>query len=222
VLFDVDLRLRPNGNAGLLVTSLDAFTRYQLNVDGHGAWAWEHQALTRARACAGDRSLGERIEQVRRQVLARPRDRQQLAAEVLAMRGRMLQGHPNPSGLFDLKHDRGGMVDIEFVVQFLVLAEAGRHPELLANAGNIGLLTIAARLGLLEPRLALEAADIYREYRRIQHVMRLDGAEFARVEPAQNAGRIEVVGRLWRAVFGTADPHSRPSAASGRGVGGEG
>ena len=222
VLFDVDLRLRPNGNAGLLVTSLDAFARYQLNADGHGAWAWEHQALTRARACAGDRALGERIEQVRCQVLAKPRDRQQLAAEVLAMRGRMLQGHPNPSGLFDLKHDRGGMVDIEFAVQFLVLAEAARHPELLANLGNIGLLKVAARIGLIEEQLALEVADIYREYRRIQHVMRLDGAAFARVERAQSAGRIEVVGRLWRTVFGTDEPHPRPSAVSSRGVGGEG
>jgi glutamate-ammonia-ligase adenylyltransferase len=166
--------------------------------------------------------LGERIEQVRCEVLAKPRDRRQLAAEVLAMRGRMLQGHPNSSGLFDLKHDRGGMVDIEFVVQFLVLAESGRYPELLANLGNIGLLKIAARLGLIEPQLALEAADIYREYRRIQHVMRLDGAEFARVETAQSAGRIEVVGRLWRAVFETDDPHPDPSPAArqkGRGEG---
>jgi len=203
VLFDVDLRLRPNGNAGLLVTSLDAFVRYQLNADGHGAWAWEHQALTRARACAGDRLLGERIEQIRRQILARPRDRQQLAAEVLAMRRRMLQGHPNQSGLFDVKHDRGGMVDIEFAVQFLVLAEAARQPELLGNVGNIALLKIAARLELIEPHLALEAADTYREYRRIQHLMRLDGAAFARVEPTQAAGRIEVVGRVWRSVFGT-------------------
>jgi glutamate-ammonia-ligase adenylyltransferase len=217
VLFDVDLRLRPNGNAGLLVSSLEAFTRYQLNADGHGAWAWEHQALTRARACAGDRALGERIEQVRRQVLARPRERAQLAAEVLAMRGRMLQGHPNSSGLFDLKHDRGGMVDIEFAVQFLVLAEAAAQPELLDNLGNIALLKIAARLALIEPELALAAADAYREYRRIQHGMRLDGAEFARVAPEQVAGQIEVVGRLWRAVFGTDDPLPRPSPASGRG-----
>ncbi|HEY4039509.1 MAG TPA: bifunctional [glutamate--ammonia ligase]-adenylyl-L-tyrosine phosphorylase/[glutamate--ammonia-ligase] adenylyltransferase, partial [Burkholderiaceae bacterium] len=203
VLFDVDLRLRPNGNAGLLVTSLEAFTRYQLNEDGRGAWAWEHQALTRARACAGDRRVGERIEQLRRQVLAQSRDRAQLAAEVLAMRERMLQGHPNRSGLFDLKHDRGGMVDIEFVVQFLVLAESAGHPDLLANLGNIGLLKIAARLELIEPRLALAAADVYREYRRIQHGMRLDGAEFARVPPAQASGAIDVVGRLWHAVFGS-------------------
>jgi glutamate-ammonia-ligase adenylyltransferase len=203
VLFDVDLRLRPNGNAGLLVTSLEAFTRYQLNEDGRGAWAWEHQALTRARACAGDRRVGERIEQLRRRVLARPRDRAQLAAEVLAMRDRMLQGHPNRSGLFDLKHDRGGMVDIEFVVQFLVLAESAGHPDLLANLGNIGLLKIAARLELIEPQLALAAADVYREYRRIQHGMRLDGAEFARVPPAQASEAIDVVGRLWQAVFGS-------------------
>jgi [glutamine synthetase] adenylyltransferase / [glutamine synthetase]-adenylyl-L-tyrosine phosphorylase len=203
VLFDVDLRLRPNGNAGLLVTSLEALSRYQLNEDGRGAWAWEHQALTRARACAGDRRVGERIEELRRQVLAQPRGRAQLAAEVLAMRERMLQGHPNRSGLFDLKHDRGGMVDIEFVVQFLVLAESARHPELLANLGNIGLLKIAARLELIEPQLALAAADAYREYRRIQHGMRLDGAEFARVPPAQATAAIDVVGRLWQAVFGS-------------------
>ncbi|HWY72275.1 MAG TPA: hypothetical protein VNW98_01430, partial [Burkholderiaceae bacterium] len=213
VLFDVDLRLRPNGNAGLLVTSLEGFARYQLNEDGRGAWAWEHQALTRARACAGDRELGQRIEQLRRQVLAQPRDRTQLAADVLAMRGRMLQGHPNRSGLFDLKHDRGGMVDIEFAVQFLVLAEAATHPELLDNVGNIGLLKIASRLELIEPGLALAAADAYREYRRVQHGMRLDGAAFARVAPAQMADRIEVVARLWRAVFGTDDPHPRPSPA---------
>ena len=205
VLFDVDLRLRPNGNAGLLVTSLEAFTRYQLNEDGHGAWAWEHQALTRARACAGDRKVGERIEQLRRTVLAQPRDWTRLATEVLAMRDRMLQGHPNRSGLFDLKHDRGGMVDIEFVVQFLVLAEAARHPELLDNLGNIGLLKIAARLELIEPQLALAAADVYREYRRMQHMMRLDGAEFARVPPAQVAESIEVVRRLSEAVFGSED-----------------
>ena len=125
------------------------------------------------------------------------------------MRGRMLQGHPNPSDLFDLKHDRGGMVDIEFAVQFLVLAQAAAHPQLLQNLGNIGLLKIAARLALVEPDLALAAADAYREYRRIQHRMRLDGAAVARVARAQVAQQIEVVGRLWRAVFGTDEPNAR-------------
>jgi glutamate-ammonia-ligase adenylyltransferase len=219
VLFDVDLRLRPDGNAGLMVTSLDAFARYQLNTDGRGAWAWEHQALTRARACAGDRALGERIEQVRRQVLAQARDRAQLATDVMSMRGRMLQGHPNPSDLFDLKHDRGGMVDIEFAVQFLVLAQAAAHPQLLQNLGNIGLLKTAARLALVEPDLALAAADAYREYRRIQHRVRLDGAAVARVARAQVAQQIEVVARLWRAVFGTDEPHAKgPPAASQQGA----
>jgi glutamate-ammonia-ligase adenylyltransferase len=206
VLFDIDLRLRPDGNAGLLVSSLEAFARYQLNADGRGAWAWEHQALTRARACAGDRALGLRIEQVRRQVLAQPRDRAALAAEVLSMRSRMLEGHPNRSDQFDLKHDRGGMVDIEFAVQLLALGESNRHPQLLDNLGNIALLAIAGRLGLIEPELAGAAADAYRDYRRIQHGMRLEGAAFARVPHAQVARQIEVVVRLWRAVFGSDEP----------------
>jgi len=204
VLFDVDLRLRPNGNAGLLVSSLEAFERYQLNADGRGAWAWEHQALTRARACAGDRVVGRRIEALRRRVLARPRERAQLAADVLSMRERMLQGHPNRTPLFDLKHDRGGMVDIEFAVQYLVLAQAASHPQLLDNLGNIGLLKIAAGLALVEPPVALAAADAYRDYRRIQHGMRLDGAEFARVPRERVAGQIEAVMRLWQAVFAAA------------------
>ena len=131
------------------------------------------------------------------------------------MRGRMLQGHPNPSDLFDLKHDRGGMVDIEFAVQFLVLAQAAAHPQLLQNLGNIGLLKIAARLALVEPDLAVAAADAYREYRRIQHRMRLDGAAVARVARAQVAQQIEVVGRLWRAVFGTDAPHVGERGAKG-------
>ncbi len=209
VLFDVDLRLRPNGNAGLLVSSLEAFEEYQRNVDGRGAWAWEHQALTRARVCAGDLAVGSRIEKLRREVLARPRDRAQLAADVLSMRERMLQGHPNRTELFDLKHDRAGMVDVEFAVQFLVLAEAAAHPELLDNLGNIGLLKVAARLALIEPALAHAAADAYRDYRRIQHGMRLDGAQFARVQRAQVEGQIEAVAALWHAVF-----HDLPSAQS--------
>jgi glutamate-ammonia-ligase adenylyltransferase len=206
VLFDIDMRLRPNGNAGLLVSSMDAFTRYQMAIDGRGAWTWEHQALTRARACAGDRPLGQRIEALRRQVLSQPRDAGALAAEVLAMRARMLQGHPNRSALFDLKHDRGGMVDIEFVVQFLVLAQASRSPQLLDNLGNIALLRIAADLGLVEAAAAQATALAYRHYRLLQHGLRLNGAEFARIERAEVASHIEAVLGIWRHVFGTDAP----------------
>jgi [glutamine synthetase] adenylyltransferase / [glutamine synthetase]-adenylyl-L-tyrosine phosphorylase len=200
-LFDIDLRLRPNGNAGLMVSSFDAFSRYQRNEDGLGAWPWEHQALTRARYCAGDAQLGARFEREREWVLTRVRDLPQLKRDVLDMRRRMHEGHPNTSALFDLKHDEGGMVDIEFIVQTLVLAHAHRHAELLRNAGNIALLQIAGELGLIEAPLAHEVADAYREFRRIQHRLRLNGAERARVPPDEVAARSAAVVRLWQQVF---------------------
>jgi glutamate-ammonia-ligase adenylyltransferase len=207
-LFEIDLRLRPNGNAGLLVTPIGAFDRYQTNADGHGAWVWEHQALTRARACAGDPALGAQVERLRARVLAQPREPAALAAEVVAMRLRMLEGHANRSGRFDLKHDRGGMVDIEFTVQYLVLAHAHRHAALLANRGNIGLLAIAGALGLVDAALARDCAAAYRRYRRLQHGLRLNGQEHARVEGTLVAAEIASVRALWRAVLGTDAPQA--------------
>jgi glutamate-ammonia-ligase adenylyltransferase len=198
VLFETDLALRPSGQSGLLVSSMSAFRRYQLE----SAWVWEHQALTRARFCAGDAAIGAVFEAFRRDVLQAERDPAKLAAEVLAMRQRMLDGHPNRSGLFDLKHDRGGMVDIEFIVQYLVLARSRAHYELTGNLGNIALLQMAGALGLIPRELAQAAADAYREYRRLQHALRLNGAEFARVEHAAVAPHIAATRALWRAVFG--------------------
>jgi glutamate-ammonia-ligase adenylyltransferase len=203
-LFDIDLRLRPNGNSGLMVSSFAAFSRYQRNEDGLGAWVWEHQALTRARFSAGDSDLGERFEQERAYVLTLPRDASHLRAEVLAMRTRMHEGHPNPSRLFDLKHDRGGMVDIEFIVQFLVLAYSHRHSDLVRNLGNIALLQMAGRLGLIDAALAVEVADAYRTFRRIQHRLRLNGAERARVPPEEVEREADAVIRLWHTVFESA------------------
>jgi [glutamine synthetase] adenylyltransferase / [glutamine synthetase]-adenylyl-L-tyrosine phosphorylase len=200
-LFDIDLRLRPNGNAGLMVSSFDAFARYQRNVDGLGAWPWEHQALTRARFCAGDCHLGERFEQERETVLTRVRDLDQLRKDVLDMRRRMHDGHPNASEDFDLKHDEGGMVDIEFIVQYLVLAHSHRHRELVRNAGNIALLNMAGSLNLIDAALARAVADSYREFRRVQHRLRLNGAERARVPAAEVAAQAAAVRRLWRQVF---------------------
>jgi len=204
VLFEIDLRLRPDGNKGLLVSSIEAFERYQRNEGGGGAWTWEHQALTRARFCCGDAALGARFEALRNEILARPRELERLRTEVLAMRQKMHDGHPNRSAQFDLKHDAGGMVDIEFIVQTLVLAHAHAHPRLLGNLGNIALLRIAGEQGLIDAALAQRCADAYRTYRRLQHRLRLNGAEYARVEPAEVAAESEAVRALWKAVFGAA------------------
>jgi glutamate-ammonia-ligase adenylyltransferase len=199
VLFETDLALRPSGGSGLLVSSVSAFRRYQLE----SAWTWEHQALTRARFCAGDAAIGAVFEAFRRDVLQAEREPVKLAADVLAMRKRMLDAHPNRSGLFDLKHDRGGMVDIEFIVQHLVLAHSRRHYELTGNLGNIALLHMAGALELVPVDLAHRVADAYREYRRLQHALRLNGAEFARIERARVAPQVDATLALWRRMFGT-------------------
>jgi glutamate-ammonia-ligase adenylyltransferase len=197
-LYTTDLRLRPDGAAGLLVSSGGAFDRYQREQ----AWTWEHQALTRARFVAGDAAIGAAFDATRDAVLRLGRDRAKLAADVIAMRARMAAEHVNRTALFDLKHDAGGMVDIEFAVQFLVLAHAHRHPELTHNLGNIALLQIAANAGLLPQVLAREAADAYREYRRLQHQVRLTGAAHARVDAAAQGARRAVVDTLWATVLG--------------------
>lgn len=176
-LFEVDLRLRPEGASGLFVTGFGAFQRYQRE----SAWVWEHQALTRARFCAGDARLGAAFEAERRAILGRERDLAVLRDEVAGMRVKMHEGHPNRSVDFDLKHDAGGMVDIEFSVQFLVLAYASRWPGLLEDLGNIALLGKAAGAGLIDPELAMTVANAYRAYRRAQHALRLAEARFARV-----------------------------------------
>lgn len=197
-LYDTDLRLRPDGASGLPVSSLAAFRNYQRNT----AWTWEHQALTRARYVAGDARIGAAFEAEREAVLRLPRDPAKLAGDIVAMRTRMQGAHPNRTALFDLKHDPGGMVDVEFAVQFLVLAHSDAHPEMTRNAGNIALLALAARLGLLPVDLASDAADAYREYRRLQHQVRLQGAAEARVEALPQADRRAAVAILWKQIFG--------------------
>lgn len=197
-LFEIDLRLRPNGNAGLLVSSLEGFRKYQRE----SAWVWEHQALTRARFAAGDSAIGEAFETERRALLSRERDPAALRDEVVKMRAKMHEGHPNRSALFDLKHDEGGMVDIEFIVQFLVLAHAPRHPELLDNAGNIALLGRAGRAGLIDIELAGQVASAYRQLRQVQHQLRLNDASYARVDPTRFTEERQAVRTLWKQVLG--------------------
>ena len=113
----------------------------------------------------------------------------------------MLAAHPNSSGLFDVKHDRGGMIDIEFAVQYLVLAHAHASAALTQNLGNIALLEMAAGLGLIERSLAERSREAYREFRRVQHGLRLNGAAYARVPPESLAAQRGAVAELWRTVM---------------------
>ena len=207
-LFDIDLRLRPDGAAGLIVSGFEAWRRYQRREDNVGAWTWEHQALTRARFVAGDAMLGAAFEAEREEILATrapaEADRAVLRRDIVAMRAKMHEGHPNPSGLFDLKHDCGGMVDIEFCVQYLVLAYGGRHRAMLADAGNIALLSRAAELGLIEANDAHHTANAYRAYRRCQHALRLadPSAKAARVAAERFRDERLAVETLWTTLFG--------------------
>ena len=210
-LYDTDLRLRPDGAAGLMVSSLPSFRKYQRTQ----AWTWEHQALTRARFVAGDAEIGRAFEQERESILRLPRDLERLRADVIEMRLRMREGHGNPGERFDLKHDPGGMVDVEFAVQFLVLAHAHAHGALTRNLGNIALLRIAGDLGLIAAPVAAAAADAYREYRRLQHQIRLTGAAHARVDPGPQAAHRAAVEALWLSVFGAPWSTERTPPAAG-------
>ena len=197
ILFDVDIALRPDGASGLICSSIASFEKYQLS----SAWVWEHQALTRARFCAGDADIGQRFEQLRERVLCLPRDADRLKTEILAMRRKMHDAHPNRSPMFDLKHDEGGMIDIEFMVQFLVLRHAAQHPELTADIGNIALLKLCGQLGLIDNALAQQVADAYRKFRRLQHQIRLRGEERARVALERVTDERGSVEALYQQVF---------------------
>jgi glutamate-ammonia-ligase adenylyltransferase len=203
-LFDIDTALRPNGNSGLLVTSLSHFEAYQTGRGSNTAWTWEHQAITRARFCAGPADLAPRCEAVRRQVLTAPRDVDALKREVQAMREKVRAAKPVRAGLFDVKHSEGGMMDAEFAVQFLVLAHSAAHPELQDDLGNIALLRMAEAAGLLPAGVGVAAADAYRELRRVQHRARLDEQSTAldAEAAAPLAEHRDAVRALWRAVFG--------------------
>lgn len=196
-LYETDMRLRPDGASGLLVSTVAAFREYQQNK----AWVWEHQALTRARFCAGDAAIGAAFEQVRVDVMRQPRDAVKLREEVIHMRKKMHDGHANNSALFDLKHDSGGIVDVEFIVQYLVLLHAVDHVELTQNLGNIALLNILGELGLIDDNKAEAVAMAYRDFRHLQHAIRLQGEGKARVPFADIQVQIDAVQDLWNEVF---------------------
>ena len=200
-LFEIDTALRPNGNSGLLVTSFQAYADYQQQRGSNTAWTWEHQAMTRARFVLGSEDLRARFDAVREAVISAPRDNAALSGEITAMRQRMRAANPVPAGQFEVKHSPGGMLDVEFAVQFLVLAHSGAHPELLENKGNIALLARAEDAGLLPAGVGRAAADAYRTLRQEQHRARLN-EEPTRVPDSELAAEQGAVLALWHAVFG--------------------
>ena len=198
ILFDIDTALRPDGASGMLVSTINAFDQYQKN----SAWVWEHQALTRARFCAGDKQIGMRFEEIRNEVICKKRDAETLKKEVLAMRKKMRDANPNNTELFDLKQSPGGMIDVEFIVQYLVLLHSAEHKELTGNLGNIALLRMCDEMELIPKGLGISVGDAYREYRRRQHASRLQGIEDAKINPEELSAQIQCVEKLRNIVFG--------------------
>jgi glutamate-ammonia-ligase adenylyltransferase len=164
ILYEVDMRLRPNGNSGLLVTAVSGFAEYQ----NEEAWTWEHQALVRARCVAGDSHLAQKIVIIRQQILEKQRDQQALVAEVRDMRAKMRSNLDKSSEqLFDLKQGEGGIADIEFMVQYAVLAWSVDLPELHAYTDNIRVLDALKSTGKLSEDECNLLADAYRFYRSL-------------------------------------------------------
>jgi len=193
-LYEIDSRLRPNGDAGMLVSDLNSFAIYQEN----DAWTWEHQALVRARVVAGDVKLAKRFGVIRAKVLARERKPQQLQTEVREMRQKMRGSLSKAeAGMFDLKQDPGGIADIEFIVQYAVLRWAPQHPALMAWTDNIRLLETLATEGLLVEADAQLLADAYRSYRAAVHQLGLQ--EMKAVLPEQEFVDLrQGVTRIWQ------------------------
>ena len=176
------------------MSSVDAFRDYQLNK----AWVWEHQALTRARFVAGDARIGNTFEQIRIIVLTQPRDPEKLKKEVLQMREKMRASHRAKTNNFDIKNGFGGIVDVEFLVQYFVLAHANQYPQLTENIGNIALLSLLALLNIIDADLAKKVSIAYYEYRRLQHAMKLQGVSDLNVAASLVSAYVKAVSTLWK------------------------
>jgi glutamate-ammonia-ligase adenylyltransferase len=171
MLYEVDTRLRPDGRSGLLVSSVAAFQRYQ----EVNAWTWEHQALLRARPVAGSDSIAQAFEQVRSATLSAGLHQDTLRSDVLSMRARMRkQLDKSDDQILDLKQGRGGIGDIEFLVQYLVLANAAEHPSVFHFSDNIRQLDALAETGCIDANSALQLQNIYRDFRLRVHRLLLD------------------------------------------------
>jgi glutamate-ammonia-ligase adenylyltransferase len=196
-LYEVDTRLRPSGRAGLLVSSVQGFHRYQTTE----AWVWEHQALLRSRALAGSLGVRGAFEALRLEVLTRHVDRAKLKREVAKMRNRMrAELSTAKSGEFDLKQDPGGIADIEFLVDFWVLQSSAEFPELVEFPDNIRQLEALERVGLVPGERCARLKDAYLTLRKRVHELALD--EGGRVVAATELRDVrEWVTGVWEDVF---------------------
>ena len=201
-LYEIDMRLRPSGGKGLLVSSLAAFEKYQRE----SAWTWEHQALVRARAVAGSSDVIAGYDAIRKKILSQPRKLPELAKDVSDMRHKMADNLIPPeatakdSTLFHLKHSRGGMVDIEFMVQYGVLAYAAQYPELLRYTDNIRILETMAQVGLVTKESAQQAIDAYQTLRAMAHALALK--EQSSLVPINEVKEYrDIVLKFWQLLF---------------------
>lgn len=199
ILYEVDMRLRPSGEAGLLVSSITAFEHYQR----HEAWTWETQALVRSRAVYGETTLRQRFAQIRNKVLALPRDLLQLKQDVQQMREKMYQhlANKNPE-LFDLKKDTGGITDIEFIAQYLVLANTPNNPILSTWSDNVRIFDIMAEYQVIPYETAEQLKDCYTCLRNNIHHLNLLGNPTV-VEANQFVAQRKVIKKIWGELFET-------------------
>jgi glutamate-ammonia-ligase adenylyltransferase len=199
VMYEVDTRLRPDGRSGLLVTSTDAFEKYQ----EENAWTWEHQALLRARAVAGSASVSAEFERIRRTTLVTRVRRDCLHEDVVSMRRRMRKELDRSDAQhFDLKHGHGGIGDIEFTVQYLVLLNAVSHPAVIHYSDNIRQLAALASVGRLDIRTAARLQEVYRHFRlRLHHLSLNDRPPF--VPASEFAAERDFVAGVWKRHLGS-------------------
>ncbi len=196
-LYEIDTRLRPDGASGMLVSSLKAYRDYQR----HKAWTWEHQALIRARFVAGDSGIAARFAAIREEVLRLPRDEEKLRRDIVEMRERMYRAKQPPEGnRINLKHSRGGLVDIEFLVQYRVLAGANKFASLCQTTDNIGLLSALHEVGLIDDD-CVQLRDIYRIFHQWLHARVLQNCS-ADIEAEPLRKELETVRACWRRWLG--------------------
>jgi [glutamine synthetase] adenylyltransferase / [glutamine synthetase]-adenylyl-L-tyrosine phosphorylase len=202
-LYEVDMRLRPSGSSGMLVASVEGFARYQQD----SAWTWEHQALVRARMVAGDVTVGDKVEAIRRDILCQSRDQAKLAQEVVSMRRKMsdhlLKGI-DAEREFHIKQGAGGIVDIEFMVQYAVLAYSHEQPELTRWSDNIRILETLEATGLFSAQDSQDLRNAYLAFRCTVHQLSLQQSPMV-VSADQFIKERLVVQEKWRQLFGDSD-----------------